>query len=173
MIGDATSSVAGRRLVARRDRAMVNVLQAVLRGRSDVNDIGHLHAHGLSTRTSDAEEAQAIQEVFAARSTPLPVVAAKSHFGNLGAGSGMVELVASLLAMQHDRLFPILNFTTPDPECPVAAVRNGDAHPGDSFINLSVTPQGQASAVMVRRFAAQRLPWATLMPCQVNPERVV
>jgi 3-oxoacyl-[acyl-carrier-protein] synthase II len=83
----------------------------------------------------------------------LPVTAAKSYFGNLGAGGGMVELIASLLAMQHDLLFPILNYTTPDPECPLAAVRNGDERPGASFINLNVTPQGQASAVMVRRFS--------------------
>jgi 3-oxoacyl-[acyl-carrier-protein] synthase II len=154
VVGAATSSVAARRLVAQRDLAMVNVLRATLRAAgADVNDVGHLHAHGLSTRTSDADEARAIQEVFAARSSPLPVAAAKSNFGNLGAGSGMVELIASLLAMQHDRLFPVLNYATPDPECPVAAVRNGDAKPGASFINLNVTPQGQASAVMVRQFA--------------------
>jgi 3-oxoacyl-[acyl-carrier-protein] synthase II len=153
VIGAATSSAVGPRLVAQRDRAMVNVLRAVLRGAAaNLDDVGHLHAHGLSTRTCDVEEARAIEEAFAARSTPLPVVAAKSQFGNLGAGSGMVELIASLLAMQHDRLFPVLNYTTPDPECPVAAVRNGDARPGASFINLNVTPQGQASAVMVRRF---------------------
>jgi 3-oxoacyl-[acyl-carrier-protein] synthase II len=118
----------------------------------NVDDVGHLHAHGLSTHTSDVEEAGAIGEVFAARRTPLPVTAAKSYFGNLGAGSGMVELIASLLAMRHDHLFPILNYTTADPECPVSAVRNGDGRPGASFINLNVTPQGQASAVMVRRF---------------------
>jgi 3-oxoacyl-[acyl-carrier-protein] synthase II len=153
VVGAATSSAAGRRLVAQRDVAMVNVLRATLRAAgADVNDVGHLHAHGLSTRTSDADEARAIQEVFAPRATPLPVVAAKSYFGNLGAGSGMVELIASLLAMRHDRLFPVLNYATPDPECPVAAVRNGDARPGSSFINLNVTPQGQASAVMVRQF---------------------
>ena len=99
-----------------------------------------------------AEEAQAIDAVFSARSKPLPVVAAKSYFGNLGAGSGMVELIASLLALEHDRLFPILNYATPDPACPVSPVRNGDVPPGPSFINLSVTPQGQASAAMVRRF---------------------
>ena len=153
VVAAATSSAATRRLVAQRDRAMVNVLQATLRGAgATVNDVGHLHAHGLSTRTSDADEARAIQEVFAARSTQLPVVATKSYFGNLGAGSGLVELIASLLAMQHDRLFPILNYATPDPECPIAAVRNGDGRPGASFVNLNVTPQGQASAVMVRRF---------------------
>jgi hypothetical protein len=34
----------------------------------------------------------------------------------------------------------------------VSVVHNGDARPGASFINLNVTPQGQAAAVMVRRF---------------------
>jgi 3-oxoacyl-[acyl-carrier-protein] synthase II len=140
-------------LVADRNQAMQNVLQSMFRSTGiRIEDIGHLHAHGLSTRTCDAEEAQAIQAVFGGRSTPLPVTAAKSYFGNLGAGSGMVELIASLLAMQHDQLFPILNYTTPDPECPISAVRNDDTRPGASFINLSVTPQGQASGAMVRRF---------------------
>ena len=35
--------------------------------------------------------------MFGQRRTPLPVVAAKSYFGNLGAASGLVELIASLL----------------------------------------------------------------------------
>jgi 3-oxoacyl-[acyl-carrier-protein] synthase II len=153
VLSAATSSVAGPRLVARRGQAMRNVLRAVLRGAgANADDVGHLHAHGLSTRTCDTEEAGATQEVFAARSSPLPVTAAKSYFGNLGAGSGMVELIASLLSFQHDHLFPILNYANADPECPIAAVRNGDGRPGASFINLNVTPQGQAAAVMVRRF---------------------
>jgi 3-oxoacyl-[acyl-carrier-protein] synthase II len=153
VLAAATSSVAGHRLVARRGEALRNVLQAVLqRAAASVDDVGHVHAHGLSTRTCDVEEAAAIQEVFAARSSPLPVIAAKSYFGNLGAGSGMVELIASLLSFQHDRLFPILNFATPDIECPVAVVRNGNTQPGASFVNLNVTPQGQAAAVLVRRF---------------------
>lgn len=153
VIGAATSSVAGRRLVARRDRAVQNVLRATLRAAgTSVDGVGHLHAHGLSTRTGDTEEAQAIQAVFATRGTPLPVVTAKSNFGNLGAGGGMIELIASLLALQQGRLFPLLNYTTPDPECPVAVVRNGDIPAGTSFINLNVTPQGQAAAVIVRHF---------------------
>jgi len=153
VVAAASSSVAGRHLVAQRDRAMQNVLQAVLQvAEIGPNDVGHLHAHGLSTRTCDMEEARAIQAVFAACPTSPPVVAAKSHFGNLGAGSGMVELIASLMAMQHDRLFPVLNYTTPDPECSLAVVRDGDKRPGTNFINLNVTPQGQATAVMLRRF---------------------
>ena len=78
-------------------------------------------------------------------------MAAKSYFGNLGAGSGMVELIASLLAWQHNRLFPVLNYETPDPQCPVAVVTDGQTPPGSAFINLNVTPQGQAAAVLLRR----------------------
>jgi 3-oxoacyl-[acyl-carrier-protein] synthase II len=153
VLAAASSSAAQRRFVADREQALVNVLQSVLQS-ADVNpgEIGHIHAHGLSTRTGDAEEARAIQRVFGARVNPVPVTAAKSYFGNLGAGGGMVELIASLMAMRHGRLFPILNYETPDPECPVAAAVHGSAEPGNMFINLSVTPQGQASAILIRRF---------------------
>ncbi|MCD4726669.1 MAG: beta-ketoacyl-[acyl-carrier-protein] synthase family protein, partial [Pirellulales bacterium] len=153
VIATAGSSAIGRRLEARRGQAMENVLKALLQAADvELDDLGHLHAHGLSTRDGDAEEAGAIQRVFATRKKPLPVTAAKSYFGNLGAGGGSVELIASLLALQHDRLFPILNYATPDPDCPISAVRDGDVPPGDSFIHLSVTPQGQAAGVMLRRF---------------------
>ncbi|GEM_PF-4139468 len=54
--------------------------------------------------------------------------------------------------MQRGRLFPILNYDSPDPECPIAAVRDFDTPPGDSFIHLSITPQGQAAAAMLRRY---------------------
>ncbi len=153
VVAGASSSAVGKDMIARRDQAMANVLRSLLRGTgAEPDDVGHLHAHGLSTRSCDAEEARAIDEVFGRRKEPIPVTAAKSFFGNLGAGSGMVELVASLLAFESGRLPPVLNYETPDPECPVAAVTDGETPPGDSFINLSVTPQGQASGVMIRRF---------------------
>jgi 3-oxoacyl-[acyl-carrier-protein] synthase II len=151
-IAGCSSSVMNHDPSAGRQKAMTHVLQGVLKKSGlSAEGIGHLHAHGLSTRREDIEEAQAIQSVFGSRSKPIPVVAAKSHFGNLGAGSGMIELIASVLAMQHGRLFPVLNYENPDPRCPVAAVTGHDAPAGGSFINLSVTPQGQAGAMLVRR----------------------
>ncbi|MFO0901718.1 MAG: beta-ketoacyl-[acyl-carrier-protein] synthase family protein [Pirellulales bacterium] len=114
------------------------------------DDVGHVHAHGLGTRDMDRAEAQALSELFGGRRTPVPVVAAKSYFGNLGAGSGAVELIASILALQAGRLFPVLNYETPDPECPVAAVQTHDVPAGRSVLKWSVTPQGQASAIVVR-----------------------
>ena len=82
-----------------------------------------------------------------------PVTAPKSYFGNLGQGSGMVELAVSLLAISRGVVPPTLNYETPDPECPVNVVARDDVAPGDAFIKLSITPQGQASAVAVRRFS--------------------
>ncbi len=114
-------------------------------------EIDHLHAHGLSTRSCDAEEAQAIVEAFGPRAAELPVVAAKSYFGNLGAGSGMVELIASLLAMRAGTLFPTLNYETPDADCPVRVVRDRSTPAGKRFINVNVTPQGQASGLLVQQ----------------------
>jgi 3-oxoacyl-[acyl-carrier-protein] synthase II len=152
VIAGATSSAVGRDMVARRDQAMVNVLRAVLHAAQlSPEQIGHVHAHGLSTRSCDAEEAKAVNDVFGRRTHPVPVVAAKSAFGNLGASSGMVELIGSLLALEHGHLFRVLNYDTPDPACPVAAVTDDQTEAGDSAVNLSVTPQGQAAAVIVRR----------------------
>jgi 3-oxoacyl-[acyl-carrier-protein] synthase II len=151
IVGQGSSSVATRNLVGQCDRALANVMRMALRSAGmSPSDVGHIHAHGLSTRSSDAAEARAIVEVFGAQANQPPVVAAKSYFGNLGAGGGIVELIASLLALREGRLFPILNYDTPDPQCPVRAVRDHATPPGQSVLNVNVTPQGQAAAVIVR-----------------------
>jgi 3-oxoacyl-[acyl-carrier-protein] synthase II len=153
VLAASSSSALRRNLVARRETAMSNVLTNVLKAANvKPDEVGHIHAHGLSTRTCDIDEARAINNVFGSRSIPVPVTAAKSYFGNLGAGSGMVELIASLLSLGHGRLFPVLNRETPDADCPISPVANGSAVPGKIFINLNVTPQAQAGAVLIRQF---------------------
>jgi 3-oxoacyl-[acyl-carrier-protein] synthase II len=154
IVGCGSSAVMDRRGEPNLRQALQNVMgQALQKSGLSPADIGHVHAHGLSTRKCDAEEAAAIAAVFHGRPEPVPVTALKSYQGNLGASGGLVELIASLMALRSGTLFPILNFETTDPACPVAAVRSLDTPPGGSFLNLSVTPQGQASAVVVRRFA--------------------
>ena len=151
IIGAGSAFVANRNFVALRDVALANAMRAALRDAAcSPEDVGHINAHGLSTRSCDAEEAKAIGEVFGKLAEQIPVTAAKSYFGNLGAGSGAAELVASLLAMQNGQLFPILNYETPDGNCLVPAVRTIDTSPGSCVLKLSVTPQGQAACVMVR-----------------------
>jgi 3-oxoacyl-[acyl-carrier-protein] synthase II len=154
LIGAASSAVADRRGIGQTRDAIRNVLVLAMRSAGiESGDVGHIHAHGLGGRYSDAMEAQAIADVFQSCKSPVPVVAAKSYFGNLGAAGGMVELIASMLAQQNNRLFATLNYETPDPDCPVNVIASGDVPPGDIFINVSISPQGQASAAVVKRFA--------------------
>ncbi len=155
LVGHGASAVLSPRATANRETALKNAMTAALRSaHMTAEDIGHVHAHGLSTHSSDIQEARAIATVFGTRKSPVPVVAAKSYFGNLGAAGGMVELLTSLLALQDGRLFPALNCDALDPECPVDLVTQAGRPSGDAVMNINVTPQGQASAVIVKKFAA-------------------
>ncbi len=150
IIGAASSAVTKAPSVADRRQAIVNSLRAALADAGlSPSDIGHIHAHGLSTRSCDAEEAAAIVEVFGSREEQPPVVAAKSHFGNLGCGSGAVELAGSLMAIRSGKLFPVLNYETPDDDCPLN-IATADTDAGQTVANINVTPQGQASVLIVR-----------------------
>jgi 3-oxoacyl-[acyl-carrier-protein] synthase II len=153
IVAAASSAVADRQSTPRREQAFTNCMRAALREAGcSPEQIGHIQAHGLSTRESDRDEARAIREVFSRHADRIPVAAAKSYFGNLGAASGVVELIAGALALGRGQLFGTLNFETPDPDCPATIAKAGAAA-GDSFLSLSVTPLSQASCVLVRRFA--------------------
>jgi 3-oxoacyl-[acyl-carrier-protein] synthase II len=152
VIGAGSSTVVDRKMVARRDTALVNAMRSTLRdAQATPDDVGHVQAHGLGTRTCDLDESRAINAVLGERKSPVPVTALKSYTGTMGAGSGMVELIAGLLSLEHQTLYPVLNYETPDPDCQVNVVRDHNTPAGDSFLNLCVTPQGQASCVMVRK----------------------
>jgi 3-oxoacyl-[acyl-carrier-protein] synthase II len=150
---DSTSAVSERRpdaLVGKCDVALAQAIRAALRDAGlTPEDIGHINAHGLSTTERDADEARAIREVFREAADRVPVAAPKSNFGNLGAGSGVVELIASVLALRDGCLPRVLNYETPDPACPIAVVRDDKTATGRNFLNLNVTPQGQAAALVV------------------------
>jgi len=55
---------------------------------------------------------------FGSAADRIPVTAAKSYFGNLGAGSGVIELIASLLAFKHDQLSRSSILRRPTPTVP-------------------------------------------------------
>ena len=151
--GFGSSSVIARNTVAHCGQALGNVMrQAMATSGLSARQVGHIHAHGLSTTKCDAEEAQAIGHVFD-EYADVPVTAAKSYFGNLGAGAGLIELIASLLAIRNGKLFPVLNCESVDPNCKINVARDFD-NPGDTVLSTNVTPQGQASAILAGKFVA-------------------
>jgi 3-oxoacyl-[acyl-carrier-protein] synthase II len=152
LIGYGASTVADRNGKGDGTKALTNAIRrALITAELEPSAVGHIHAHGISTVDGDRVEAEAIRAVF--DTLPVPVTAAKSFMGNPGAGGGVLELIVSLLAFAHEQLPRVLNYETPDPLCPLAVCRTPETSPGDTVLNLSLTPQGQASALIVRRAA--------------------
>jgi 3-oxoacyl-[acyl-carrier-protein] synthase II len=116
-------------------------------------EVDHVNAHGLSARQPDAAEARGLQAVFGGCRVPVPVFAAKSYLGNLGAGGSTTELAASVLALSEGLLPPTLNYEEPDPDCPVA-VAAGSPRPvtRPHVVKVSFTQMGQCAALVLRRW---------------------
>jgi 3-oxoacyl-[acyl-carrier-protein] synthase II len=109
-------------------------------------DVGHVNANGSSTILDDRIEAQAIRDTLA----DVPVTAPKSFFGNLGAGTGAVEMAVSVLALQKGYVPPTLNYQYPDPHCPVNVIHRQSLRiNAPTALVLNHTNRGQAVAVVL------------------------
>ncbi len=83
----------------------------------------------------------------------MPVFAAKSYIGNLGAGGSTTELAASLLALPHGQVPPTLNYEQPDPDCPITVLAGAPRPMTRPYVvKVSFTQMGQCAAVVVRKW---------------------
>lgn len=80
-------------------------------------DIDYISLDAAATKEGDISEVRAIKEVFGARAKDIPVSAPKTMFGNLLGASGAVDVVTTVLAMEHGLIPPTLNLKDIDPEC--------------------------------------------------------
>lgn len=148
VVGSGSSTVGPGSGSGSQSKAIANALRASVRD-SDPADVGHINTHGLGTPDGDAQEARAIGEIFGNVAPPL--VAAKANFGNLGAGGGIVEAVASLRALEEGSLWPAINFEEASEDCPVSLSKSADVPAGNSFVSINVSPQGQATAFRIAK----------------------
>lgn len=146
--GSCVMDVSG---TADRRKAMVNAVNAALRDADlSPSDVESIHAHGLGETVADAEEADALSTVFGDALPNIPVTALKSYIGNSGAACGTLELAASLLAAKNGVLPAVLNYSQPDEKCPLNVVQGEHLTSSAKVIlNLNVTAQGQAAAIVV------------------------
>ncbi|MBL6446525.1 beta-ketoacyl-[acyl-carrier-protein] synthase family protein [Fulvivirga sp. 29W222] len=71
--------------------------------------IDYINAHGTGTANNDLSESRAIKEVFGAE---VPSYSStKAYTGHTLGAAGAIEAVFSILAIQHQMIFPNLNFS--------------------------------------------------------------
>jgi 3-oxoacyl-[acyl-carrier-protein] synthase II len=86
--------------------------------------VDYINAHGTSTPQNDLVETKAIKEVFAQRAQDIPVSSNKSMLGHTIAAAGAIELVLTLMGMNHSIMLPTINYQFPDPKCRLDFVPN-------------------------------------------------
>jgi 3-oxoacyl-[acyl-carrier-protein] synthase II len=79
-------------------------------------DIAHVNTHGTSTPQGDIAEPKAIVKLFGDYAYNLSINSTKSMTGHLLGGAGVIESVATILAVQKDIIPPTINHFTDDPE---------------------------------------------------------
>jgi 3-oxoacyl-[acyl-carrier-protein] synthase II len=86
--------------------------------------VDYVNAHGTSTPANDANETAAIKSALGEHAYRIPVSSTKSMTGHLLGGSGGIEAVAAVLAMEHGLVPPTINYQNPDPACDLDVVPN-------------------------------------------------
>jgi 3-oxoacyl-[acyl-carrier-protein] synthase II len=108
--------------------------------------LGHVNAHGLSTVRDDALEAAVLADLL----PQTPVTALKGHFGNPGAAGAVMEVAASILAMENRCVPAVRNYEHVDPACALQIVRDQPlVISRTDALCLTWMPFGQAAAVVV------------------------
>lgn len=88
-------------------------------------DIGYINAHGTGTFNNDLSESKALARLFGSRIPP--VSSTKPFTGHTTSASGSIELVVSMLAIQHEFMPANLNWKASDEGLvvPVTSTRKG------------------------------------------------
>jgi 3-oxoacyl-[acyl-carrier-protein] synthase II len=87
-------------------------------------DIQYYNAHGTSTEINDPTETRMIKGAFGDHAYRLKISSLKSMTGHCVAGSGGMEAITCVLAIQQGFFPPTINLDNPDPECDLDYVPN-------------------------------------------------
>ncbi|MCK5581785.1 MAG: beta-ketoacyl-[acyl-carrier-protein] synthase family protein [Candidatus Omnitrophica bacterium] len=119
IVGYATTTDGADRIEPARDG--VELARAIKMALDDAqlapSDIDYICADGAATQLSDASETRAIKLAFNGHAKKIPVTVPKAIFGNMLGACGAVDVITTLLAMEHSIVPPTINYETPDPEC--------------------------------------------------------
>ncbi len=90
----------------------------------DPSQVSYINAHGTSTPANDSTETAAIKTALGDHAYQVAISSTKSMTGHLLGGSGGIEAVAAVMAVNCDQVPPTINLQNPDPACDLDYVPN-------------------------------------------------
>lgn len=82
------------------------------------DEVDYVNAHATGTRANDPAEWRAIQQVLGARAASVPVSGSKSFLGHAQGAAGVLETIATLIAMEQGMIPQTQQFTVARPNTP-------------------------------------------------------
>jgi 3-oxoacyl-[acyl-carrier-protein] synthase II len=114
--------------------------------------VDHANLHGTGTPANDPAECQAVRQVFGAHCERLPVNSLKPMIGHTLGAAGVLELSASLLAMQGGFIPPTLNTRETDARCALDVVLDESRDQQvDTLLSVKSAFGGANVAIVARR----------------------
>ena len=89
------------------------ISQALSDAKANIDEIDYISLDGLALNLWDDSELNAIKSVFGVRAKDIPLSCPKSMFGNLLGASGAVDMITTILAMEHGLVPVTLNLDEP------------------------------------------------------------
>jgi 3-oxoacyl-[acyl-carrier-protein] synthase II len=86
--------------------------------------IDYINAHASSTQLNDSNESMCIRAVFGEHADRLAVSGTKAYTAHPLGATGAIEAALCALAMERGHIPPTLNWSEPDPGCPLDVVPN-------------------------------------------------
>jgi len=114
------------------------------------SQIDYINAHGTGTDNNDLTEGLAIEKIFAPDIPP--VSSTKPYIGHTLAAAGVVDAIYSILSIQHQLIFPNLNFSKKIEELSFEPVRELQQAKLDHVLTNSFGFGGNDSSMVLSKY---------------------
>lgn len=117
------------------------------------SDLDYINSHGTATGQNDVAETRAFRRALGKSAYEIPISSTKPMTGHLLGGTGCVEAVITLLAIQNSFVPPTINLDDPDPECDLNYTPNvGVSRPVQTALTLNYGFGGQIAALIFSEY---------------------
>lgn len=127
--------------------------EAIAEAGISAEEIDVVHLHGTGTIKNELAEYRVMRRLFGDRAIDIPVYSMKGQVGHLIGACGAVELLAVIYSLQKQEVPVTVNFSEPDPEIPLRAIKDEPLHIDIEYVlKLNAAFGGQNTALVLKRY---------------------